>query len=273
MSDTGSEKFEVFKPRRCNDKDADKKSATADLSNAFNNNAFDAGDDSNVNAKNGKDNTSISTSSSLSDKVEVATEVKETIIPGRGHTALNNNTDKRQQNSLMNNNNSNKLVVEQDERLLPQQQQKYKHHRNKSEGSSSNIQRLNNDKKTATAKNGTVVSVPVIETIFTDTENTGTIVNNKTARMNGHSGGMHHNHTTALNGGLMTVLNNNHNKNHTAFKKISSPPMPRKFNGNGTVPTAEHGMNLPVEEVESPDMNRRRKYSNNHLYVPHNGAC
>ena len=155
--------------------------------------------------------------------------------------------------------------MEQDERLLPQQlqQQKQKHkhhHRNRSEGSCS-IEKLNSKK--TTPKNGTVVSVPVIETIFTDSENSTAV--NKTALLNGQSGGVHHNHTPLI------PNNQNNDSNHTAFKKISSPPVLKKISGNGVIPT-EHGMNLPVEEIESPDISRRRKYSNNHLYVP-NGGC
>ena len=202
----------------------------------------------------------------------MATEVKETITSDHGRTNHNNNINNnttRQQNHTLTNNNNNKLVAEQDERLLPQQlqqqQQKHKHHhRNRSEGSCS-IEKLNSKK--TTPKNGTVVSVPVIETIFTDSENTTSV--NKTALMNGHSGGVHHNHTHSLNG--LITNNQNNNSNHTAFKKISSPPVFKKMSGNGVVPT-EHGMNLPVEEIESPDISRRRKYSNNHLYVP-NGGC
>lgn len=200
----------------------------------------------------------------------MATEVKETITPDHGRTNHNNNINnntKRQQNHTLTNNN-NKIVVEQDERLLRQQpqqqqpkQQKHKHHHhNKSEGSCS-IEKLNNKKKTP--KNGTVVSVPVIETIFTDSENSTAV--NKTALLNGQSGGVHHNHTPLI------PNNQNNDSNHTAFKKISSPPVLKKISGNGVIPT-EHGMNLPVEEIESPDISRRRKYSNNHLYVP-NGGC
>ncbi|XP_066922126.1 voltage-gated potassium channel KCNC4-like isoform X2 [Clytia hemisphaerica] len=98
--------------------------------------------------------------------------------------------------------------------------------------------------------------VPIIETILTNTDNTD------------------QNLTTGpiVNGHGPPILKEPVMNNRNSFKKISSPPVLRKICGNGLEPVRKsNGMAVPVEEVESPEL-FRRKYSNNHLYVPTDGC-
>ena len=252
LSDNGSEKVEVFKPRKRGsvDKKATNNNNNNNVNNSFNNNAFEEDTNDTVNVKNGKNGGN----SILNERVEVATEVEET-------TTTIDSSDYTTQIIAKNQtiNTIKKLVVEQDESLSPQQNQhrhKHKHHRNKYEGG-------DNVSKTW-SKNGAVVTVPVIETIFTDPENNYVA---KSALLNGHDG--HHHLSPVLNGSIAKQTQSTTTAgNRKSFKTICSPPpVVRKISGNGAVPT-EHGMSLSVETDESPDMHRMRKYSNNHLYVP-----
>lgn len=98
--------------------------------------------------------------------------------------------------------------------------------------------------------------VPIIETILTNTDNTD------------------QNLTTGpiVNGRGPPILKEPVMNNRNSFKKISSPPVLRKICGNGLeLVRKSNGMAVPVEEVESPEL-FRRKYSNNHLYVPTDGC-
>ena len=104
--------------------------------------------------------------------------------------------------------------------------------------------------------NGPNKPVPIIETILTNTENAD-------QRLTGGP---------LVNGHAPPILQEPVMNNRNSFKKISSPPVLRKISGNGLGPVRKsNGMAVPVEEVESPEL-FRRKYSNNHLYVPTDGC-
>lgn len=118
--------------------------------------------------------------------------------------------------------------------------------------------RTREDKNTEiinTTHDTTTISVPVIETNFTDAENEE---KDKISRVS--------------NGHIPPILKAPDNsENHKLFKKICSPPVLRKISGNGVIPDTN---SLPLEDVEllSFSEGRNKKYSNNHLYVP-NDVC